>query len=165
MLIKLIKFSSVLFLLYPFTLFAYVKGYYPDYNADKKQCETEHKNNDETTFCTVFLNGEKKEQLKKTEEDYFLTLKNSYLSNNDDDCPHCKDMASNLIKAEKSWREYVDSACSVVYDRLDGGKYNNVYSGLCYIRLYQEHINNLWYLYMKPFDQNDKPLLPEPELN
>lgn len=140
-----------------------MRGYYPDYDMDKKQCEKERKNN-ESTFCMVFINGEKIKNLEKVEKKYFLTLKENYLTGSSDDCPNCKDMAINLIKAEKSWREYIDSACSVAYDRFDGGSYNNVYSGICYIRLYQEHINNLWYLYIKPFEKDDKPLLPKPEL-
>ncbi|HEB6949784.1 TPA: DUF1311 domain-containing protein [Salmonella enterica subsp. enterica serovar Hvittingfoss] len=161
---KKIRYLTVISLLIPILSYADdLKGNFPDYENDKIKCDKEKENGYKTNFCIIFFNSEEIDKLEKMEKKYFSAAIKQKMDTGEYACTYCKDQIKELNKSENLWHKYIESQCGAVWYNYYGGTAAPVISGDCTIRLYKQHIQDIWYFYLSP--PGGYLILPEPKFN
>lgn len=158
------RFMLFLFLFTPILLYAKEESKNGNDNPvaqpGKIECNKEKNSGNLRTGCILFFNGEKLDELKKMEEHYFTVAVQNIKNAEAYSCTYCDKQIKELNNSEDLWHKYIKSQCGAVWYNYYGGTAASVISGDCEIRLYKQHIQNIWYFYLSP--SGGEPILPEP---
>lgn len=166
MFIKKIKILAALFLFAPVFLYAKEESKNVSDNSetsDKVECNKERVSGMLTTGCILFFNGEKLDKLERMEKKYFSAAIQYIKDAEVYPCAYCESQIKELNKSEDIWHKYTESQCGAVWYNYYGGTAAPVISGDCTIRLYKQHIQDIWYFYLSP--PGGYQILPEPQFN
>lgn len=159
------RFMLFLFLFTPILLYAKEESKNVNDNPmaqpGKVECDKEKNSGYLRTGCILFFNGEKIDELIKMEEKYFSVAIQRIKSSEAYSCTYCDSQIKELNNSENLWHKYTESQCDAVWYNYYGGTAAPVISGDCKIRLYKQHIQDIWYFYLSP--SGGYPILPEPD--